>query len=66
MITWIQVAIDLIEDLFFLLYHGMQELGPIMSFIEADCTVTFTVSFMSISDCSLACNSKMSCTGLMS
>ena len=66
MITWNQAAFDLTDDLFSLLYHGMQELCPIMSFIEVDGTVTFMVSFMSIFDCSLACNSKTSCTGLMS
>lgn len=64
MIIWNQLAFELIDS--FLPYHRMQELCPIMSFIEADGTVTFMVSFMSISDCSLACSSKTSCTRLMS
>lgn len=66
MITWNQAAFDLIDDLFSLPSHGMQELCPVVSFIEVDGTVTFMVSFMSIFDCSLARNSKTSCTGLMS
>lgn len=40
----------LIDDLFILPSHRTQKLCPIMSFIEADGTVTFMVSFTSISD----------------
>lgn len=40
----------LIDNPFILLYHGVLQLCPVMSFTEVDSTVTFMVYFMNISD----------------